>query len=143
VATTALSPALGAALTAFSDAFNQGLKDGLAGQPVQTIDIRRFVSDVVAHPTWHHMANVTVPACDAEKIARITNVPVTNVSALLCNATPNVGYNGLLQDADIDTWFFADQNHPTVGGYRLISDEVMRHLKSFGWLRGQDNEDLL
>ena len=142
VATTAFSPILGAALTAFSDAFNQGLKDGLAGQPVQTIDIRRFISDVVAHPARHHMANVTVPACDAEKIAGIANIAVTNVSALICNATPNVAYNGLLQDADIDTWFFADQNHPTVGGYRLISNEVMRQLKSFGWLRGQNSEDM-
>ncbi len=143
VATTALSPVLGAALTAFSDAFNQGLKDGLKGQAVQTIDIRTFISDVVAHPSNHHIVNATVPACDAEKMARITGGAVTDGFSLFCNATPGAAYNGIRDGANIYSWFFADQNHPTVGGYRLISDEVMRQLKSVGWLRGQDSEDFL
>ena len=143
VATTALSPVLGAALTALSDAFNQGLKDGLKGQPVQTIDIRTFISDVVAHPASHHMLNTAVPACDAAKMAQITGGGVTDGFSLFCNATPNAPYNGIRDGADINTWFFADANHPTVGGYRLISDEVMRQLQCFGWVKGSNFADLL
>ena len=143
VATTAFSPELGAALTALSDAFNQGLKDGLKGQPVQTIDIRGFISDVVAHPADHQMANASVPACDATKMARITNDAVTDGFSLFCNATPGAPYNGIRDGANVNTWFFADGNHPTVGGYRLISDEVMRQLRRFGWVRGEMSESTL
>ena len=143
VATTAFSPVLGAALTSFSDAFNQGLKDGLKGQQVQTIDIQTFISDVVAHPAIHQMVNASVPACDAAKMAQITGGAVTDGFSLFCNATPGAPYNGIRAGADINTWFFADGNHPTVGGYRLISDEVMRQLKCFGWVKGSDFADLL
>ena len=36
--------------------------------------------------------------------------------------------------ADIDTWFFADGNHPTVGGHRLISQAVLRQMAAAGWI---------
>jgi phospholipase/lecithinase/hemolysin len=137
-ATTAFSPVLGAALTALSDAFNQGLRDALAGQPVQQIDIRRFISDVVARPAAHEMVNASVPACDAVKIGAITGGQVTDGSALFCNATRNAPYNGLRDQASTRTWFFADGNHPTTGGYKLIGEEVLRQLKPTGWLRGVD-----
>jgi len=142
VATAAQSPILGAALTAFSDAFNQGLSEGLAGLPVKTIDIRHLISDVVARPAAYKIANASVPACSAEKMAAVTGGAVTDGFALFCNATPDDRYNGILAGADIDSWFFADGNHPTIGGYRLISDEVLRQLARFGWIgrhdRGQD-----
>lgn len=138
VATAAVSPVLGAALTALSDAFNLGLQEGLAGQPVQTIDIRRFISDVVAHPQEHDIANASVPACDADKMAAITDGAVTDGFALFCNATRKAPYNGIRDGADVQSWFFADGNHPTTGGHKLISGEVMRQIRAFGWLRGQE-----
>jgi phospholipase/lecithinase/hemolysin len=97
---------------------------------------------VVAHPAAHHMVNTTVPACDGKKMYDATGTAADGFS-LFCNATPDAKYNGIRDGADINTWFFADQNHPTVGGYRLISDEVLRQLKCFGWLKGPEFADLL
>jgi phospholipase/lecithinase/hemolysin len=134
VATTALSPVVGAALTALADSFNAVLKDGLAGLPVQLIDIRALISDVVANPGAHRVANASTPACDPVRMSQITGGAVTDGFALFCNATPDSPLNGLLAGANVDTWFFADGNHPTTGGHRLIGNEVMRQLRSFGWV---------
>lgn len=140
VAISAQSPVLGAALTSFSDAFNAGLKDGLKDLPVQTIDIRRFIGNVVATPAAYGMVNASVPACDATVMAQITGGGVTDGFSLFCNATPDPRVYGLRSGADVDNWFFADGNHPTTGGYRLISDEVIRQLRALGWLRGNDRD---
>jgi phospholipase/lecithinase/hemolysin len=134
----AASPFLGAAMSSFAEAFNTGLQEGLAGQPVQLIDIRSFINDVVAHPAAYEMANTSVPACDATKMATITNGAVTDGFALFCNATRKAPYNGLRDGANVHTWFFADGNHPTTGGHKLISGEVLRQVRSFGWLRGDE-----
>jgi phospholipase/lecithinase/hemolysin len=141
VATAAVSPILGAALTAFSDAFNQGLSEGLSGQPVRTIDVRRLLTDVVARPASYRMVNASTPACDADKMAVLTGGAVTDGFSLFCNASPDPRYNGIRSGADVETWFFADGNHPTVGGYKVISGEVLRKLKSFGWLEDREHED--
>ena len=125
-------------MTAFSDAFNGGLKDGLKDLPVQTIDIRRFIGEVVAAPAAHGLANASVPACDATLMAQITGGAVADGFSLFCNATPDTRVYGLRSGADVDSWFFADGNHPTTGGYRLISDEVLRQLRALGWLREVD-----
>jgi phospholipase/lecithinase/hemolysin len=137
-AITAQSALLGGALTALTEAFNQALSQALAGQPVKQIDIRRLISDVVAHPARHDMVNASVPACDAAKMSAITGGAVADGFSLFCNATPKAPYNGLRANANVRTWFFADGNHPTTGGYRLISDEVWRQLAAAGWLRGSD-----
>jgi lysophospholipase L1-like esterase len=42
--------------------------------------------------------------------------------------------NGLRAGANVDTWFFADGNHPSTGGNRALSDEVLKQLKAFGWI---------
>ena len=133
-AISAQSPTIGAAMTAFSNAFNDGLRDGLANQRVQLVNVRHLISDVIAHPDAHRMVNASVPACDADKMALITGGGVTDGSSLFCNATPGAPYNGIRTGADVTTWFFADGNHPTVGGYKLISDEVIRLLKSCDWM---------
>ncbi len=137
-AISAQAPIVGAAMTAFSDAFNGGLRDGLKGLAVQAIDIRRFIGEVVAAPAAHGMANASVPACDATLMAQITGGTVTDGFSLFCNATPDPRVYGLRAGADVDSWFFADGNHPTTGGYRLISDEVLRQLRALGWLREVD-----
>jgi len=53
---------------------------------------------------------------------------------LFCNATPGAPYNGLRAGADITTWQFADDVHPTTGGHKIISDAFSAQLKSFGWI---------
>jgi phospholipase/lecithinase/hemolysin len=71
-------------------------------------------------------------------MATITNGAVTDGFALFCNATRKAPYNGLRDGANVHTWFFADGNHPTTGGHKLISGEVLRQVRSFGWLRGDE-----
>jgi len=126
-------------LTSFVDVFNLWLRDGLTGQPVQLFDANSSFKEVYANPTKYGIANNTVPACDAVKIAAITGGAITDGSSLFCNGTPGVPFNGLrmLPDgtlADVNTWQFADGVHPTVGGHKLISDSALAVLKSYGWL---------
>jgi outer membrane lipase/esterase len=133
-AATALSPVIGAALTTFADTFNLWLREGLTGQPVLWIDAKAIFAGVLADPAAYGFANTTVPACDAQKMALLTGGLVTDGFALFCNATPGSMLNGLRDGADVDTWFFADGNHPTTGGFRALSNEVLKQLKAFGWI---------
>jgi phospholipase/lecithinase/hemolysin len=133
-ATAAALPVLGAAMTSLADAFNLALAQGLQGQEARLIDVRGVISDVVARPSAYGMVNASVPACDAAKMSLITGGAVTDGFSLFCNATPGAPYNGIRDGADVRTWFFADGNHPTTGGYKVISDAVLRQLDAFGWL---------
>jgi len=121
-------------LTALADTFNLWLREGLANQPVQILDLRNFFNETVANPTRYGLANVTVPACDAAKIAVVTGGQVTSGSSLFCNATPGVPYNGLRTGADPTTWFFADDIHPTTRGHQLIYEFANAQLRAFGWI---------
>lgn len=133
-ATMALSPVVGTALTTFADTFNLWLREGLTGQPVQWIDVKTVFADVLANPGAYGIVNATVPACDAQKMAVATGGLVTDGFALFCNATPGSPLNGLRDGADADTWFFADGNHPSTGGHRVLGDAVIKQLKAFGWI---------
>jgi phospholipase/lecithinase/hemolysin len=133
-AVMAASPAVGAALTTFADTFNLWLREGLTGQPVQWIDAKAFFASVLADPGAYGFVNTTVPACDAAKMTIATGGLVTDGFALFCNATPGSPLNGLRAGADVDTWFFADGNHPSTGGHKALSDEVLKQLKGFGWI---------
>ena len=77
-----------------------------------------------------------VPGLDAQpgKIAALTGGQVTGGSSLFCNATPGVPYNTLRDGADVTSWQFADDVHPTKKGHQLLSDEAVKALQSFGWL---------
>jgi phospholipase/lecithinase/hemolysin len=139
-ATAAALPVLGAAMTSFADAFNAALAQGLDGQSARLIDVRGLISDVVARPAAYGMVNASVPACDAAKMSLITGGAVTDGFSLFCNATAGAPYNGIRAGADVGTWFFADGNHPTTGGYKVIGDVVLRQLEAFGWL-GSGRQD--
>lgn len=121
-------------LTTLVDTFNLWLRDGLTGQPVQIVDVNTVFAAVAAGPSPYGIANVTVPACDATKIAAITQNQVTDGSSLFCNATAGAPYNGIRTGADVSTWFFADGVHPTTGGHKIISDYVASQLAAFGWI---------
>ena len=121
-------------LTGLSEIFNLWLREGLGNQPVQIIDLFVFFRDARANPGKYGITNATVPACDAAKISAITRGAVTDGSSLFCNSTPGVPFNGLRTGADVNTWYFADGVHPTTAGHKVFSDEVLRQLRSFGWL---------
>jgi outer membrane lipase/esterase len=121
-------------LSTLVDTFNLWLREGLTGQPVQLIDANSAFKDAYANPGKYGFVNNTVPACDAEKIGVITGGAVTDGSSLFCNGTPGVTFNGLRTGADVNTWQFADGVHPTIGGHKLISDQALAVLKSFGWI---------
>lgn len=121
-------------LTALVDTFNLWLQDGLTGAAVKIIDQNTAGKAVYANPANFGIANSTVPACDAAKIAAITSGAVTDGSSLFCNVTPGAPYNGLRTGADVNTWQFADGVHPTSGGHKIISDAVIAQLRAFGWI---------
>jgi phospholipase/lecithinase/hemolysin len=121
-------------LTVMVDIFNLWLRDSLTGLPVQLVDANASFSDAYLNPGKYGFTNNTVPACDAAKIAAITGGAVTNGTSLFCNATPGAPFNGLRDGADIDTWQFADDLHPTTRGQKLISDTALESLRSYGWI---------
>lgn len=121
-------------LSGLSEVFNLWLREGLTGQPVQIIDTWAQFKDANTNAAALGFDNITVPACDAAKIAVITSNQVTDGSSLFCNSTDGAPYNGLRDGADPDTWFFADSVHPTTGGHKVISDAFTAQLQTFGWI---------
>jgi phospholipase/lecithinase/hemolysin len=114
--------------------FNDALPEGLDGAPVRIMDVGATLRAALADPAAAGFSNVTVPACDAQKIAVITGGRVTDGSSLFCNADP-LPYNGLRAGADIRTWLFADSVHPTTGGHKALGDFVLAQLRGYGWVR--------
>lgn len=121
-------------LTTMSEIFNLWLREEMTNQPVQWIDALALFRTVRADPGQYGFDNVTVPACDAAKIAVITGGAVTDGSSLFCNATPGVPFNGIRDGADAQSWLFADGVHPTTGGHKVTSDEFAKMLAGFGWI---------
>ena len=121
-------------LTALSQTFNLWLRDGLTGAPVQIIDTYSIFKAVYQSPATYGFTNITTPACDPTKISAIIHQTVTSGYSLFCNATPGAPYNGLRTGADVNTWQFADDVHPTTGGHKALSDVFTLQLKSFGWI---------
>jgi phospholipase/lecithinase/hemolysin len=121
-------------LTGLSQNFNLWLRDGLAGQPVQIIDTYALFKDAYQNPAKYGFVNNTTPACDPAVISAVTLGAVTTGSSLFCNATPGAPYNGLRAGADVNTWQFADDVHPTTGGHLVISNAFKAQLQAFGWI---------
>lgn len=121
-------------LSGFSEIFNLWLKDSLANQPVQWVDNFSFFRELSANPSKYGLTNVTTPTCSAAAISVITGGLVTDGTSLFCNATPGVPFNGMASGASATTWAFADAVHPSTGGHKVLSDEFLRLLKSWGWI---------
>lgn len=121
-------------LTGLSQTFNLWLRDGLTGQPVQIIDTYALAKDAYANPGQYGIINNTAVACDAAKIQALTGGAIISGSSLFCNATPGAPYNTLVTGADVNTWQFADDVHPTTGGHKIISDAFAAQLHAFGWI---------
>lgn len=121
-------------LTGLSEIFNLWIREELTNQPVQLLDAFTLFRTIAANPAQYGLTNTTVPACDATKISALTGGRVTDGSSLFCNATPNAPFNGLRTGASSSTWYFADGVHPTAGGHKVFSDEVLKALRAFGWI---------
>lgn len=124
-------------LTGLVDTFNLWLRDGLTNQPILWIDANASTKSVIANPAAFGIANTTIPACDAARIATLTNNNVTDGSSLFCNATTGSPLNGLrtAPAADPATWLFADAVHPTTGGHLLFSTAVLAQLRAANWIQ--------
>ncbi len=121
-------------LTDLSQVFNLWLREGLVNQPVQIIDTFVLFKAAYQNPGQYGFVNNTVPACDPATISAIVHQTVTSGYSLFCNATPGAPYNGLRAGADVTTWQFADDVHPTTGGHKFIGDAFAAQLRSFGWI---------
>lgn len=121
-------------LSVLSQTFNLWLRESMVNQPVMWVDTAALVQAVVSKPSDYGMVNVSTPACDATKMATVTGGAVTDGFSLFCNASGVAALDGIRSGADIQTWFFADGNHPTVGGHRVISDAVLNQMRAAGWL---------
>lgn len=129
-----VTPAAQPVLRALSETFNLWLAEGLAGQPVRIASMYALNKAVKASPGTYGLTNGTIPVCDVDRIRALTAGRITDGSSLFCNGTPGVPFNTLRTGADVNTWQFADGVHPSTGGHKVISDEMLRLLRSFGWL---------
>lgn len=123
-----------ATLAVLVDTFNLWLREGLTGLPVRLVDANASFKDVWFNPAKYGIAQNRERACDGAKIAAVTGGLVSDGSSLFCNATPGVPFNTLRDGADVNTWQFADGVHPTAGGHKLIADDALKALRSFGWI---------
>jgi outer membrane lipase/esterase len=123
-----------ALLTQLSAGFNTALLAGLSGSDARIIDARALNAAVLASPATYGLSNVTTPACDAAKISAITGGRETSGSALFCNSTTGVPFNGLRLVASASAYLFADGVHPTTGGHRVFAEQVWAAIKGFGWV---------
>ena len=131
-----------ALLGQLSAEFNTTLSAGLAGVAgVRMIDARALSASILASPASFGFTNTTDAACDPAKIAAFTGGRVTDGSSLFCNGAaaslfvaPVPNLNSIKAGASTSTWLFADSVHPTTGGHKAFSDQVITKLKEFDWI---------
>lgn len=130
----AFPAALRPVLVALIEAFNQSLDAGLAGQPVARIDALGYFRATAADPARHGFVDNRTPVCDAQKIAALTQGRVSTGNSLFCNTTPGAPFNTLREGTDPERYQFADFIHPSTGGHRAFSQEVLMRLRALGWI---------
>jgi outer membrane lipase/esterase len=125
-------------LSALPDNFNFWLREGLTGQPVQIVDAWTLVKQVKANPSAYGIVNMTKPTCNFAKQDAILGVSLESGRAMFCNVTTGTPFD--MKDpvadpgVDPDTWFFADDVHPSSGGNRVLATEFAKSLKAYGWI---------
>jgi phospholipase/lecithinase/hemolysin len=118
--------------------FNFWLREGLTNQPVQIIDAWSLLKQIKASPATYGIANMTKPTCNFKKQDAILGMSLQSGRAMFCNVTPGTPFD--MKDpvadpgVDPETWFFADDAHPSNGGSRVFASEFAKALKSFGWI---------
>jgi outer membrane lipase/esterase len=103
--------------------FNTQLASGLADQTetVLLVDAYTAGQDQVARPAQYGLTNVSLPACDLTgALASLPTSLVCTEATLISPSTAN--------------FLFADGNHLTPYGYRLLAQLVTDRLAKKGWL---------
>jgi len=106
--------------------FNGTLAAGVSGTGATLLDLYAEVQRVFANPGAYLVHELNVPACDAAKIAAITNGLETGGSSLFCSRQT------LVQNGAAITYFFADGKHPTTLGHLIFARFVLIEV----WKRG-------
>jgi len=99
--------------------FNGMLAAGLDGKPAKLLDLHAEFMRVIRNPYFFLVREINVPACDAAKIAAITNGLEQGGSSLFCSQQT------LLQDGAAITYLFADGVHPTTLGHLIVARFVL------------------
>jgi len=106
--------------------FNAVLAVGLNGTGAVLLDFRAEFARVIANPGAYHVQEINVPACDAAKIATITNGLEQGGSSLFCSRQT------LVQNGAAFSYLFADSVHPTTLGHVIVARFVLVEI----WKRG-------
>jgi phospholipase/lecithinase/hemolysin len=108
--------------------FNGTLAVGLKGTDARLIDAYDQFKQVTANPGKYFITEINIPACDAAKIAAITEGQVTDGSSLFCS------FRTLVQNDAPFRYLFADAVHPTTLGHLIIARFVLIGLWRHGLL---------
>jgi outer membrane lipase/esterase len=102
-----------------TDAFNNQLKSGLAGEPkVLYVDLYAVSHDQITNPGPYGLTNTTTPACGPN---------VLGTSSLVCTSANTIA-------GDVSHYMFADDIHPTPYEYSLVARYVLEQMVVKGWL---------
>jgi outer membrane lipase/esterase len=105
-------PELAPLMSAMTQAFNQTVAAGVAGVAgVQRIDINAFLANVFANPAGYGFTDTAGMAC--------TVPTVDDPLPLYCTSATLVAPNAA------NTYFFADDVHPSAGGHLQIARHVI------------------
>jgi len=99
--------------------FNGTLAAGLNGTGARSLDFHAEFMRVIENPYAFLVREINVPACDAAKIAAITNGLEQGGSSLFCSRQT------LLQNGAALTYLFADSVHPTTLGHLIVARFVL------------------
>lgn len=99
--------------------FNGALAAGLSGSGATLLDFHAEFTRVIENPYAFLVREINVPACDAAKIAAITNGLEQSGSSLFCSRQT------LLQSGAAITYLFADSVHPTTLGHLIVARFVL------------------
>jgi phospholipase/lecithinase/hemolysin len=99
--------------------FNGMLAAGLNGTGARSLDFHAEFMRVIENPHAFLVREINVPACDAAKIAAITDGLEQGGSSLFCSRQT------LLQNGAALTYLFADSVHPTTLGHLIVARFVL------------------
>lgn len=99
--------------------FNGALAAWLQGTGATLLDFHAEFMRVIENPYAFLVREINVPACDAAKIAAITNGLEQSGSSLFCSRQT------LLQNGAAISYLFADSVHPTTLGHLIVTRFVL------------------
>ncbi len=123
----ATNPGTQIAVSQMVTAFNARLAAGLASVPgILLVDAYTASQKQHDNPAAYGLTNVTASACNTTPSA--TNLAF---SSLMCN---EFNLNSGVTKDNYNTYLFADGNHPTPYGYKLLAQLVAGKMVARGWL---------